>query len=86
MRLGGRVPLPVLPPFWNAAARVAEIAGAAIAPHVVELLRHGRTGSSAAAPSARSVSPTLRSTQEVLRELFEWADVVPIATAREEVA
>ena len=39
-------PIPVLPPFWGAAARVIEVAGAAIAPHVVELLRHGRTGSS----------------------------------------
>jgi hypothetical protein len=28
----------------------------------------------------------MTSTQEVLRELFEWADVVPIATNREAVA
>jgi hypothetical protein len=28
----------------------------------------------------------LASTQEVLRELFEWADVVPIATGQEQVA
>jgi UDP-glucose 4-epimerase len=85
VRLGGRVPIPVLPPLWRAAARVSEVAGAAIAPHVVELLRHGRTGSSGRAIAALGLTD-LRSTQQVLRELFEWANVVPIETAREAVA
>ena len=44
VRLGGRVPLPVVGPFWDVASRVVELAGAAIAPHVIEQLRHGRTG------------------------------------------
>ena len=43
-RLGGRVPLPVIPALWGAVARATEVAGAAIAPHVVELIRHGCTG------------------------------------------
>ena len=85
VRLGGRVPIPVLPPFWRAAARVSEVAGAAIAPHVIELLRHGRTGSSGRAIAALGLTD-LRSTQQVLRELFEWANVVPIETKREAVA
>ncbi len=85
VRLGGRVPIPVLPPFWRAVARMSEVAGAAIAPHVVELLRHGRTGSSGRAIAALGLTD-LRSTQQVLRELFEWANVVPIETAREAVA
>jgi UDP-glucose 4-epimerase len=84
-RLGGRVPVPVLPPFWNATARLTEVAGAAIAPHIVELLRHGRTGSTGRAIGALGLT-NLRSTQQVLRELFEWANVVPIQTAREAVA
>ena len=84
-RLGGRIPLPVLPSLWNATSRVTEIAGAAIAPHVVEMLRHGRTGSGGRAVAALGLDG-LRSTQQVLRELFEWADVVPIHTAREAVA
>jgi len=84
-RLGGRVPFPVLPPFWTAAARLTEVAGAAIAPHVVELLRHGRTGSTGRAIGALGLT-NLRSTQQVLRELFEWANIVPIQTAREAVA
>jgi UDP-glucose 4-epimerase len=85
VRLGGRIPLPVLPPFWSAASRVAEVAGAAIAPHVVELLRHGRTGSTGRAVGALGLEH-LRTTQEVLRELFEWANVVALQTTREAVA
>jgi UDP-glucose 4-epimerase len=80
-RLGGRIPVPVLPPFWTAAARTAELAGAAIAPHVVELLRHGRTGAAGRAIAALGLT-NLRTTQHVLTELFEWANVVSIDTAR----
>ena len=85
VRLGGRVPVPVLPPFWEAAARTVEIAGAAIAPHVIECMRRGRTGSGARAIEALGLTDVM-STQEVLRELFEWAQVVPLATARVAVA
>ena len=45
VRLGGRIPLPVAPLLWGWAARVVDFAGSAIAPHVVELLRYGCTGS-----------------------------------------
>jgi UDP-glucose 4-epimerase len=85
VRLGGRIPVPVLPPLWGWASRAAEVAGAAIAPHVVELLRYGHTGSGARAADELGLRD-LRSTQEVLRELFEWATVVPMATAEREVA
>lgn len=85
VRLGGRVPVPVAPFLWGAAARAVELAGAAIAEHVVELLRHGRTGSGLRAVEALGLPP-LRPTQDVLRELFEWADVVPIPMTREAVA
>jgi UDP-glucose 4-epimerase len=84
-RLGGRVPLPVPPRMWGAVARATEIAGAAIAPHVVELLRNGCTGDGSRAREVLHLT-RLASTQEVLRELFEWADVVPIATGQEQVA
>ncbi|GIU86265.1 MAG: hypothetical protein KatS3mg009_0780 [Acidimicrobiia bacterium] len=85
VRLGGRVPLPVAPPLWGAATRGVEVLGAAVAPHVVELLRHGRVGAGARAVEILGLDG-LRSTQQVLRELFEWADVVPIVPAREAVA
>jgi UDP-glucose 4-epimerase len=85
VRLGGRVPLPVVGPLWEAASRVVELAGAAIAPHVIEQLRHGRTGAGDRAVEALGLHH-LVPTQTVLRELFEWADVIPIPTSREAVA
>jgi UDP-glucose 4-epimerase len=84
-RLGGRVPLPVPPRLWSGVARAAEVAGAAIAPHIVELLRRGRTGDGSRAREVLGMA-NIASTQDVLRELFEWADVVPIPTSREQVA
>jgi UDP-glucose 4-epimerase len=84
-RLGGRMPLPVPPRLWGGVARAAEVAGAAIAPHVVELLRRGRTGDGSRARDVLGMT-NIASTQDVLRELFEWADVVPIPTGREQVA
>ena len=84
-RLGGRIPLPIPPRMWRGVGRATEIAGAAIAPHVVELLRHGCTGDGSRAAEVLGLT-RLASTQEVLRELFDWADVVPIATGQEQVA
>jgi UDP-glucose 4-epimerase len=85
VRLGGRVPLPVVGPMWEGAARIVELAGAAVAPHVIELLRHGRTGAGSRAVEALGLH-ALQPTQIVLRDLFEWADVIPIPTSREQVA
>jgi UDP-glucose 4-epimerase len=85
VRLGGRVPLPIVAPFWDAASRIVELAGAAIAPHVIEQLRHGRTGAGGRAVEELGLRH-LVPTQTVLRELFEWADVIPIPTSREAVA
>jgi hypothetical protein len=64
---------------------VAEVAGAAIAPHVIELLRFGRTASGSRAVSElglREVMPT----QQVLTELYEWAAIVPLAPSEQDVA
>jgi UDP-glucose 4-epimerase len=84
-RLGGRLPLPVMPGLWTGIGAAAQIAGAAIAPHVVDLLHHGCTGDGARAREELGLT-NLVQTQDVLRELFDWADVVPIPTAREQVA
>jgi UDP-glucose 4-epimerase len=84
-RLGGRVPVPIVPALWGAAARATELSGAAVAPHVVDMLRFGLTGSGARAAAALDITEP-QSTQDVLREVFEWADVVPLAVAREAVA
>jgi len=85
VRLGGRVPFPVLPPLWGWARRVAELAGAAVAPHIVEVLRYGRTGSGTRAVEALGMQD-LRPTQMVLRDLYEWAQVVPLVGGAEAVA
>ncbi len=84
-RLGGRVPMPVLAPLWSVAPPVVEFFGAAIAPHVVDLLRHGCVGAGGRALSELGIERP-RPTQRVLQELFEWAEIVPIETARESAA
>jgi UDP-glucose 4-epimerase len=81
VRLGGRVPLPVAPQMWGWAARVVDFAGAAIAPHVVELLRHGCSGSGLRALEVLGLAPP-RPTQQVLTELYEWADIVSLTPNR----
>jgi UDP-glucose 4-epimerase len=85
VRLGGRIPVPVLGPGWAAAARAVEVAGAAIAPHVLELVRHGRTAAGSRALEVLGI-PEPRPTQQVLTDLYEWAHVVPMDDVREEAA
>jgi UDP-glucose 4-epimerase len=84
-RLGGRIPVPVLAPFWSIAPPVVEFLGAAIAPHVVELLRHGCVGAGGRALEELDIERP-RPTQRVLQELFDWAEIVPISGARETAA
>jgi UDP-glucose 4-epimerase len=84
-RLGGRVPLPIPPGLWGVVARVSEVAGAALAPHVVDVIRHGCTGDGSRARDELGLTD-LVPTQDVLRELFDWADVVAIARAGEQAA
>jgi UDP-glucose 4-epimerase len=81
VRLGGRVPMPVLPSMWGWAARVVDLAGAAIAPHVVELMRSGCTGSGQRALEELGIAEP-RPTQQVLTELYQWADIVPLVPAK----
>jgi len=84
-RLGGRIPVPILPFGWGIAASAVELLGAAIAPHVVELLRGGCTGCGARALDVLDLGD-IRTTLEVLEELFEWAEIVPISAGREAAA
>lgn len=74
VRLGGRVPVPMLGPSWAVACRVAELAGAPVPPHVLELMQRGRTADGSRAIEALGLAP-MRSTQEVCAELYEWATV-----------
>lgn len=85
VRLGGRIPFPVVGPAWELARRTAELAGAPVPSHVVELLRRGRTADGARALNVLGLHD-MRDAQSILSELFEWASVTPISEAREEVA
>lgn len=74
VRLGGRVPFPVVGPGWQVAYRLAELAGAPVASHVLELLAKGRAADGALAIERLGLG-TLRSTLDICVELFEWATV-----------
>jgi UDP-glucose 4-epimerase len=77
VRLGGRVPVPMLGPSWTLACRLAELAGAPVPPHVLELMQRGRTADGRRAIEALGLAP-MRSTQEVCAELYEWATVTAL--------
>lgn len=79
VRLGGRVPCPVFGPGWAIATRAAELAGAPIPRHIVELLTHGRAGDGSRAVEVLELD-AMRLTQDVCTELFEWATVTPLPT------
>ncbi len=77
VRLGGRLPIPTLGLGWAIAARLAELSGAAIAQHVIDLLRHGNTASGSVAVDVLGLDDLIP-TQQVLRDLFDWARIVPM--------
>jgi UDP-glucose 4-epimerase len=77
VRLGGRIPIPIMGPAWSFARQVAEVAGAPVPPHVLELMRRGRAGDASRAIDAlgrRELRPTLG----VCTELYEWGTVTPL--------
>jgi UDP-glucose 4-epimerase len=80
VRLGGRVPVPVLGLGWDTARRISEILGAPVPPHVLELMRHGRAGDGARAREVLAFNG-MRSTLEICTELYEWGTVSPIRQA-----
>jgi UDP-glucose 4-epimerase len=81
-RLGGRIPIPVVGPGWDAARRIAEVAGAPVPPHVLELMQKGRAGDGARAADVFSLSG-LRSTIEICAELYEWGTVSVLRPAED---
>jgi UDP-glucose 4-epimerase len=75
--LGSRIPLPVAGPAWPVVSRLAELAGAPLPSHVLELLRRGRGADGAAFVRDAGFAP-IRSTVEVVHDLYEWAPVTPL--------
>lgn len=80
VRLGGRTPLPMVGALWNAAGFVTELVGAPLPEHVRELLVRGRCADGSLAEEVLGVAP-VRSTPDVLKELYEWAPVTYLDVA-----
>ena len=85
VRIGNRVPIPVVGPGWQVARRAAELVGAPIPEHVIELLVHGRTADGARAEEQLQLGQ-MHPTQEILVDLYDWATVTPIAEGTRRVA
>ena len=85
VRIGGRIPVPVAGPGWRVACRTAEVLGAPVPGHVLELLQRGRTADGGRAIDELDLG-FVRPTQEVLADLYEWATVSPLAEKNARVA
>lgn len=72
IRIGRRVPLPTFGLGWHPARVVANLFGAPVPEHVVELLRDGRLVDTAA---AERLGLPMRSTRDTLIDLYEWPSV-----------
>jgi UDP-glucose 4-epimerase len=84
-RLGGRLVVPIIGPQWLAARAVAEVLGAPLPPHVQELLTRGRTADGAFGAGILGLEH-LRSTLEIVQDLYDWAAVTVLHGAEEEAA
>lgn len=85
LRLGGRIPLPIVGPGWRFARVAAELAGAPVPDHVAELLTRGRTADGSACASLIGTAPEV-STPETVKHLFEWASVAYLSVIDGEAA
>lgn len=74
-RLGGRVPLPILPLGWVPTRLFGRLAGTPIPAHLHELLTRGRLADGSRAAEVLGVTPE-RHTEDVVRGLYDWAPVV----------
>lgn len=82
VRMGARIPVPLVGPEWPAARVVAALAGAPVPDHVLELIHRGRTADCSLLGHALGIGPAW-STPEVVRHLFKWATVTHLRPAEE---
>src|SRR5699024_2743932 len=69
VRLGGRLPVPVVGPGWAFAGRCTELAGAPLPDHVREALTRGRTADGGRCADLLGMAPT-RSTRDIIGEIY----------------
>ena len=80
-RSSRHIPLPLIGPEWTVTRRVAHLFGAPVPEHVMEVLHHGRRGSSSRCRQALGWEPEM-STQSVIDSLFTWEGVVRVPPKR----
>lgn len=83
LRLGNRMPVPVLGPQWTLARRASAALGSPIPDHLLELLQRGRTADGSRAQHILDLHPT--PTRELARSLFSW-NPPPRALRRKDAA
>ncbi len=76
VRLGGRIPIPVMGPSWFFARRAAELLGAPLPPHVAELIVRGGVADPTSGVEVLGVEP--RSTRDVVEQLYRWETVASV--------
>lgn len=74
VRIGGRMPLPLVGPEWSMARLYAAAVGAPVPDHVLELVHRGRTADGSLARHAIAFEP-VSTTPDVVKGLFKWATV-----------
>lgn len=74
-RLGGRVPVPILPLGWIPTRAVSRVVGTPVPAHLHELLTRGRLADGGRAAELLGAAPT-RTTADVVAALYDWAPVV----------
>lgn len=82
VRMGRRVPVPVVGPGWRVAGAIAALQGAPLPPHCREVLVRGRVADGARAHEELTIDP--RPTHDVVAQLYSWEHVAvtpPLAPA-----
>jgi UDP-glucose 4-epimerase len=82
-RLGGRLPVPLVGPEWRFVRPLAQLAGAPLPEHLLELIHRGRTADGGRAGAALGVKLAY-STREAVAELHRGP--APAASARRAAA
>ena len=73
LRMGGRIPIPILGPQWSIARRISALLGSPVPDHVLELLQRGRTADGGRA--AKMLGPeSIRTTPALARAMFGWSE------------
>ncbi len=72
IRIGRRVPVPTIGVGWHTARFMANLLGAPVPDHIVELLRDGRLADTS---RAEAMGLPMRSTRDTLIALYEWPSI-----------